>query len=337
MRIIVEVVAGTSDWKKTVMRAGQSLRFGRTELADVAFPQDNCMSGVHFLLETDQRACYVQDLGSRNGTFLNGRQIAERTALENRDELIAGQTTFQVRFDDDNPLSYAEMSVTAPLPRPPIPTRAFVPPPLPPLLSINYSIERCASGLTLCRGAIDEIPPAELAVRLSRILPVYLIVDFKHLGIPLPEELSTPAYLFDWLDPAAKAAVSPVIVTQDDFPAWPTLIERGWGNDAVICLFSALEKSTILNHLRSSCRNKSHRPDVDAGILGYCWPKVLAPLLAHYTPGFVKELLTGIDAVLVELPDQADSWQFFGGSRAVELMEKLGLREKSPPQEPPRD
>jgi hypothetical protein len=332
MRIIVEVIAGSGEWKKTVMSAGQSLQFGRTERADVAFPHDNCMSSVHFLLETDQNTCYVQDLGSRNGTYLNGQQVIKRTAIGNRDELLAGQTMFQVRWDDENQLSYADLSVTIPLPHSPILNRQAIVPPPPPLLPINYTIERCSSGLTLCRGAADEISPAELAVRLCRFLPVYLLVDFKHLGVVVPDELSTPAYLFNWLDPLAAAAVSPIIVAHDDLPAWPTLIEQGWGNDAVICLFSALDKSAIINHLRSSCRTRSNRPEDDPGIVGYCWPKVLAPLLSHYTPSFVMELLTGIDAVLVEMPDHSATWQVFGGSRAVELMEKLGLREQAVPQ-----
>jgi hypothetical protein len=159
---------------------------------------------------------------------------------------------------------------------------------------------------------------------------VYLVVDFKHLGTPLPEELTAPAYLFDWLDPVAAAVVSPVIISPEDLLTWPKLVEQGWGNDAVICLFSKEEKPILLEHLRRACRAKTSAVDPNAAILGYCWPSVLAPLLSHHTPSFVQQLLTGIDAVLVELPDLPETWQVFGGGQIVELLDRLGFRARSP-------
>ncbi len=178
--------------------------------------------------------------------------------------------------------------------------------------------------------ASSEIEPADLAVMLSRLLPLYLIVDFRQLDGPLPEELTEPAYLFDWLAPAAAAVVSPVIVSQEDLLTWPKLFAEGWGGDAVIALFSKQEKPILVEHLRRVCRSKANDADPNAAILGYCWPSVLTAVLSHHTPDFVRQLLTGIDAVLVELPDLPETWQVFGTSQIVELFERVGFCQRSP-------
>jgi hypothetical protein len=53
---------------------------------------------------------------------------------------------------------------------------------------------------------------------------------------------------------------------------------------------------------------------------------VLSSLLSHQTPSFVQQLLTGIDAVLVETPDLPETWQLFGTGQILELLDQLGFR-----------
>ena len=326
MRVVVE--ASSSEYagqKRMALRPGQSLKVGRTEWADVVFPNDGRMSGVHFLLETDDTACYVTDLGSSNGTFLGGVKISRRTRLRNREELLAGDTKFMVRIEGDfsveesSQVAAASLAVTS-LPGGGESGGVFRELPL-----VAYTQEKCDSGLTLCRGNVAEIAPADLAIRLCRLLPVYLIVDFKRLGVPLLEELAEPTFLFDWFEPAAAAVASPVIVSQEDLLTWPDLVEQGWGNDAVICLFSKEEKPVLIEHLRRACRGKASS-DPNASILGYCWPCVLGPLLSHQAPAFVQQLLLGIDAVLTEWPDFPETWQVYGTGQVVEVLDRMGFR-----------
>jgi hypothetical protein len=327
MRVVVEITSGPTTGRKIVLGARQILQVGRTEWADFALPHDQRMSSVHFQLETDDAACYVQDLGSSNGTFLGGARLNGRSRLHNQDELLAGDTKFIIRIEGDLAAEAAMRSAMSPRMEDSPPTMIFDsrPAPLGPV-SIGFTAEKCDSGLTLCRGSIDEIAPAELAVRICRLLPVYLIVDMKHLENPPKDELTAPAYLFDWLDPVAAAVVSPVILSQEDLLTWPKLLEQGWGNDAVICLFSKQEKSILIEHLRRACHAKMNSPDPNAAILGYCWPSVLSSLLSHHTPSFVQQLLTGIDAVLVETPDLPETWQLFGTGQILELLDQLGFR-----------
>jgi hypothetical protein len=328
MRVVIEALSSQhGTLKKMALRPGQSLKVGRTEWADVAFPHDQRMSGVHFLLETDEVACYVTDLGSSNGTLLGGVRINQRTRLRDREEFLAGDTAFVVRIEGDfaveqSPSPAATPRAAAPLPDGRDAGRVFRESP-----AVSYTEEKCDSGLTLCRGSVAEIAPADLAVRLCRLEPIYLIVDFKRLGIPLPEELAEPAFLFDWFEPAVAATVSPVIVSQQDLLTWPSVVEQGWGNDAVICLLSKQEPAIVVEHLRRACRGTGGM-DSNASILGYCWPSVLGPLLSHQAPESVQRLLVGIDAVLTEWPDLPDTWQIYGTSQVVETLDRLGFRSR---------
>ena len=63
-------------------------------------------------------------------------------------------------------------------------------------------------------------------------------------------------------------------------------------------------------------------------MLGYCWPSVLSPLLTHSSPESVRELLSGIEAVLVEFPAQPDTWQLFGDPQLGGRLDRLGFLRK---------
>jgi len=317
MRIILEVLSGASAGRKTVLASGQVLRVGRTGFADFTISDDGHLSGVHFAVETDNTACYVQDLGSSNGTLLNGQPLAERNVLRDGDEIRAGSTRFVVHAEGDAPEE--AVAAAAAIPSPPAAR------PTPGAVKVPYTAETCDSGLTLCRGEVEDLPPAALAEMLGRKVPLYLIVDFKKLGDLPPEELeSADNMLFEWLDASTAAALSPLVISPGDFADWPTLIEQGWGNDAVVCLFSQQEKPDLLAQLRANLRIQP-AGDSGGGIVGYCWPSVMAPLLAHYTPEFVQRLLNDIDAVLVEFPDLPLTWQVFGREQVVDLLDELGL------------
>ena len=343
MRVIIEITSGPAAGKKILLGAGQTVQVGRTEWADYSFPQDGRMSSTHFALETDATGCYVRDLGSTNGTFVGGRKVADKVAVRHGDEILAGQTRFQVQMEgaqiEGQQVGDASMGgafpVEAPLPGfdgpAELPAASFVmPPPVSPQQGgATFTVEKCDSGLTLCRGTGDQIPPADLAVLLCQSCPAYLIVDFHKLGSPPPGDLAARNYLFDWLPPPSAEIVSPLLVGQDDLLTWPMLIAEGWGKDAVICLFSRQEKPALLAHLHRSLRAKPQREDMSGGMLGYCWPSVMSMLLGHSPPSMVRPLLAGIDAVLVELPDLPETWQLFGEAGVAELLTQAGLTRSS--------
>ena len=347
MRVIIEVASGSAAGKKTVLGPHQLIEVGRTDWADLAVRDDPRMSSRHFRIESEAAGCFVEDLGSSNGTCVNGARITQRTALRDGDQVVAGETTFAIRIqggsasEASSPLvasggpSWASPSA----PRTPVRSESILSPrpgmaaavdaPVPvaqPGETVIYAMETCGSGLTLCRGTTAQIPPAQLAVLLCQFLPVPLIVVFRKLGSPLREELDSPNYLFNWLDPAAAAAVSPVMVAQDELMTWPTLVEQGWGKDAVVCLYSNQDKGALLDHMRRACRANRQAGGDEGSVLGCCWPSLLGALLAHFTPNVVRDLLAGIDAVLLESLDPPNAWRLFGPGQVTKMLDQLGFR-----------
>ena len=99
MRVILEVVSGPGQGRKVPLRAGQRLQVGRTEFADLTLAGDGHMSSLHFALETSIDGCQVEDLGSSNGTFVNGERV-EEAEVGPSDELRVGTTRFLMGLAD---------------------------------------------------------------------------------------------------------------------------------------------------------------------------------------------------------------------------------------------
>lgn len=103
MRLILEIISGPEAGQKIIVQAGQTVRIGRTSNAGVAV-EDTFMSSQHFAIECMGGACGLRDLGSRNGTKLNGEKVTS-VVLQNGDRILAGQTEFVVQVESDDPAS----------------------------------------------------------------------------------------------------------------------------------------------------------------------------------------------------------------------------------------
>jgi DNA-binding CsgD family transcriptional regulator len=72
---------------------GGAVTIGRASSADVCLREDSQVSRVHALLERVAGLWTIVDDGlSRNGTFLNGRRLAHRARLHDRDKIRIGTT-----------------------------------------------------------------------------------------------------------------------------------------------------------------------------------------------------------------------------------------------------
>jgi pSer/pThr/pTyr-binding forkhead associated (FHA) protein len=105
MLVILEAVSGPVAGRKIEVRAGTILRIGRTAKSDYALGEDSYLSGQHFAVENDGSEARVRDLGSSNGTFVNGERVASETVLREGDSVTAGGSTFGIHL---------EMTVPAP-------------------------------------------------------------------------------------------------------------------------------------------------------------------------------------------------------------------------------
>ena len=68
---------------------------GRSSASDIILKSDDYASGRHAQLTRHGGLLYVEDLGSTNGTFVNGRKTVGATPLRHGDSVRVGSTTFR--------------------------------------------------------------------------------------------------------------------------------------------------------------------------------------------------------------------------------------------------
>src|SRR5262245_20079379 len=62
-------------------------------------PNSDWVSRQHCLLRVTPDGVFIRDLGSRNGTLVNGLRVVEERRLENGDQLQVGPLVFEVRVE----------------------------------------------------------------------------------------------------------------------------------------------------------------------------------------------------------------------------------------------
>ena len=72
-----------------------STEIGRSSTSDVVLRNDDYASGSHARLTRHGGLLYVEDLGSTNGTFVNGSKAVGATPLRGGDTVRVGSTTFR--------------------------------------------------------------------------------------------------------------------------------------------------------------------------------------------------------------------------------------------------
>jgi pSer/pThr/pTyr-binding forkhead associated (FHA) protein len=89
---------------------------GRRDGNDIVIPNDPYISGAHAMLQTDDSGSFLTDVGSTNGTTVNGVRLDanSRQQLMEGDEVTLGQTTY--RFEPvqvEEPAAEAEKAEEA--------------------------------------------------------------------------------------------------------------------------------------------------------------------------------------------------------------------------------
>ena len=75
--------------------ADGAVSLGRSSANDIVLRSDDYASGRHARLTRHGGFLYVQDTGSTNGTFVNGRKTVGATPLRSGDSVRVGSTTFR--------------------------------------------------------------------------------------------------------------------------------------------------------------------------------------------------------------------------------------------------
>ena len=88
---------------KTVPLTGGRLSIGRSSAAELCFPEDAGLSRQHFAFEPEGDDWTVQDLGSKNGTFVNNIALKARLILKPGDRVTAGHLVIVYAPDAADP------------------------------------------------------------------------------------------------------------------------------------------------------------------------------------------------------------------------------------------
>jgi serine/threonine-protein kinase len=101
MRITLSVTEGPHKGRQFAFAGHDTFIVGRSTRAHFQLPaKDRFFSRLHFLVEVNPPHCRLLDMGSRNGTYVNGQKVA-MSDLGNGDRIKAGRTLLEVHVVTD--------------------------------------------------------------------------------------------------------------------------------------------------------------------------------------------------------------------------------------------
>ncbi len=83
-------ILSPTDRTASYLSKAERISLGRSTAAELSFPDDNGLSRQHLVIERDGDGWALLDLGSKNGTMLNGAKVTGRDALKSGDRITAG-------------------------------------------------------------------------------------------------------------------------------------------------------------------------------------------------------------------------------------------------------
>jgi len=100
------VIAGPQVGRVFTFDQHETFMIGRSEDAQFCLPHDRFFSRHHCLFEIAPPQCFLRDLGSTNGTYVNGIK-AETAHLKNGDRIQGGETVLEVEVSVDTSALYS--------------------------------------------------------------------------------------------------------------------------------------------------------------------------------------------------------------------------------------
>lgn len=247
---------------------------------------------MHFLLENDNDTCWVTDLNSRNGTYVNGHRV-QRSRLSHGDTITAGHTVFTVQLKAED----ADIARDA-----------------------GSHFSRTHDAKADSNPITSDLTPEELATRYrgDRLLqllrdhfqPLYAVLDEQADQKLLARLYSDPHFESGGDNREEKAVAQPKLYLArlfNDSLLLDMLAYEGWGRNAGIYLTYAGRLHDLIKHLHSLLAT------VTSGVaekFRYYNPEVLRTYLNKCTPEEASRCLGPIQHLLVENDDPNEVLQF---------------------------
>jgi phosphoserine phosphatase RsbU/P len=100
-KIPTQLIVRDSDGKNVLVPLDRDrITLGRSSACELAYPDDSGLSRQHMAFIRDGGTWEVQDLGSKNGTLLNGKRLDQRTPFHMGDRVMAGHLTIEFAGSD---------------------------------------------------------------------------------------------------------------------------------------------------------------------------------------------------------------------------------------------
>ena len=93
----LEVLRGSYAGAREEFTMAKELIIGRDAACDIPF-DDPAISRRNSRVFLAGGVVYLEDLGSQNGTYLNGARVEMASVLRSGDEIVAGDTAFRLKF-----------------------------------------------------------------------------------------------------------------------------------------------------------------------------------------------------------------------------------------------
>lgn len=98
--ILLTVVSGLQRGQSWRIEVGEEAVIGRSPHCAVVIEDDSEISGRHCALSSLGGLLFIHDLGSTNGTIVNGAAFSGRRRLDAGDMLLVGRTELRLMFDE---------------------------------------------------------------------------------------------------------------------------------------------------------------------------------------------------------------------------------------------
>ena len=276
MELTLEVRTGDAAGRRFVVGPGPGVRVGRQPGTDLRLAADANVSNVHCRVEHAAGGGVVTDLGSRFGTFINGRRVTACLVVEG-DEIRVGDTILVVRTGT-GPLLPAITPPPAPITPPPA-----AEPDLPPAI-----LAAVAAHLASQTDPLYGVFAPDRAAGLAELLAT--------AGVT-PERLTANG---PWLVPVGPGVVA-------------GLVAAGWGRRWGVYLTCNQPADAVAAYLRSRLTVKS--PDGRHLDFLFYDPKVLRTYFPTATAAEVAAFVGPVGRWVVESVEPGQVLEFAAAYR----------------------
>lgn len=97
--VVVLILSGPLKGHKYFVKSDSKILIGRSEEANIRIAYDDFCSRRHALIYWVGDSCYVEDLNSKNGTFLNNKKIQGKEKITKGDTIGLGETELLIGIE----------------------------------------------------------------------------------------------------------------------------------------------------------------------------------------------------------------------------------------------